>query len=478
MIKTVDNFIGNVSNNRTSKQIEKLKINGYICEIPKNYSNELNITFGQYIQNKNELFQLSDKEPNNEDLIFALSYYKDSKNNPIYSAQTGNYIGKFKYNNTTIDIRSRFSDTFLKRMLNFANDVFLDDVDISGQINNKSDLDYSKFIIYYMFIQKLEKAFLLGLPKAYTTINHHDMKVKGKIDINRFIKYDIPFKGKISSSSREQKEIQEIIDVLYKAIIIIDKESKKNSGISTKNIAHIKTHLKQHKSNKFVSNETITKAIKSKALNNPIFAPYKKVLEYAMFIIKASNLEEKKDAKEKTFGFLVNVADLFEIYLVKLLGYRMPDWEVKHDRENELTVYDKQFYSRHMYPDIVMKKDNTVMVFDAKYKRMTFRGKDNHGAGDLDRNDFFQINTYMTYYDKQDGLEVIAGGLLYPIEKEFNCRFNNEKLKTHSDNWFGNDKTQFIVDGIDLSKDNLTMEDILKSEDTFIERIKCLSNNN
>jgi 5-methylcytosine-specific restriction endonuclease McrBC regulatory subunit McrC len=298
------------------------------------------------------------------------------------------------------------------------------------------------------------------------------MKVKGKIDINRFIKYDIPFKGKVSSTSREQMEVQEIIDVLYKAITIIDKESKKNNAISTKNISNIKTHLKQYKSNKYVSNETIAKAIESKALQNPIFSPYIKVLEYAKLIINANNLEEKKDADKETFGFLVNVAELFEIYLVKLLQYKMPDWDVIH--EEPLDVYQENFFRRNMYPDIVMKKDNKVMVFDAKYKRMLFR--DRYRGADLDRNDFFQINTYMTYYDKQ-GYEVKAGGLLYPIESNIESIEQTADKKAHADNWFGNDKTQFIVDGIDLSKNDLTIEDILKSENAFIDRIQKISEN-
>jgi len=489
MITTVDNFDSSFCNNS-----EKINIHGFelTSNENKNYIfksttivRDTYITLSKYKQNQNVLFSLV--EQNNrkdDDLIISISSYLDKNNTANYAIQTGNYIGKFKYDSVDIDIKSRFSDLFLKRMLNFTNDVYLDDVSVfDAQDNKKNSVDYSKFIIYYMFIQKLEKAFLLGLPKSYVSVNYHEMKVKGKIDINKFIKYDIPFEGKISSISREQWEIHEIIDVLYKAISIIDNQSKNNNLISIQNILHIKTHLKQHKSNRYVSNETISKAIKSKALQNPIFSPYKKVLEYAKFIINANNLEEKKDADKETFGFLVNVAELFEIYLVKLLQYKMTDWEVKHDRENELTVYDKQFYNRHMYPDIVMQKDNKVMVFDAKYKRMKFRGTA-EGIWDLDRNDFFQINTYMTYYDQQESLEVIAGGLLYPIEKEFNCRFNDEickedyeKSDTHSDNWFGNNKTQFIVDGIDLSKKNPSMDDILESENAFIERIQNISEN-
>lgn len=495
-IITVDNFNSSFCNN--SEIINKL---GFELTINKNKNyiftstalvKDTYITIAKYKQNQNQniLFSLiGETNQKDDDLIISISSYINKENTNNYDIQTGNYIGKFKYNKDDIDIKSRFSDLFLKRMLNFANDVYLDDVSVfDAQNNEKNSLDYSKFIIYYMFIQQLEKAFLLGLPKSYVSVNHHEMKVKGKININRFIKYDIPFKGKISSTSREQKEIQEIIDVLYKSITIIEKESKNNNGISIKNILHIKTHLKQHKSNRYVSNETVNKAIKSKALQNPIFSPYKKVLEYAKLIIDANNLEEKKDADKETFGFLVNVAELFEIYLVKLLQHRMPDWNIQHDRDNKISLYKEQFYSRHMYPDIVMKHkyNNKVMVFDAKYKRMTFKtGGGDGGYGDLDRSDFYQIHSYMSYYNNQENTTLIAGGLLYPISSEFDCRFSNDEKcnkeytdkKAHSDSWFGSSKTKFIVDGIDLSKDNLSMDDILESENSFIERIQKISEN-
>ena len=470
-IVTVDNFICNrFSFDNNSKIITDTY---YLqCKRVKDIKDNINITFKDYKNSKNNLFIDDDSNKRDDDKVISLQSHIDNDEKLFYNVVVGNFVGKFTYNGVKIDIKSRFSDIFLKRILNFANDVFLDDVSLfDAKYMDSKDTDYSKFITYYMFIQKLEKAFLLGLPKSYVNVNHHVMKVKGKIDINRFIKYDIPFKGKVSSTSREQKEIQEIIDVLYKAISIIEKESKKTKAISTKNILNIKTHLKQHKSNRYVSNETISKAIKSKALQNPIFAPYKKVLEYAKLIISANNLEEKKDANKETFGFLVNVAELFEIYLVKLLRLHMPDWEVIH--EEQVDVYKDNFFRRNMYPDIVMKKDNKVMVFDAKYKRMKFRGRDKYGAGDLDRNDFFQINTYMTYYDKK-GYDVIAGGLLYPMEADIEKTKQTNDKKAHSDNWFGNSETKFIVDGIDLSKNDFTMEDILKSEDAFINRIKKL----
>ena len=475
MIQTIDNFyLSNIEVITIQKHREDfLKANSYYCLSNIKSINELNITLQDYKDKKfpNNIFFsfFKDEEKtiskNEDDLIISIK--KDGEN---YLAQTGNYVGKFVWKGLEIDIKSRFSNTFLERMLNFANDIFLDDVSITGN-QVKEDFDISKYIIYYMFVQNLEKAFLLGLPKAYKSIEHHEMKLKGKIDINKFIKYDIPFQGKISSVSREQKEIQEIIDVLYKAVKIIDKNNK----AFLKNISHIKTHLKQYKSNNYVSNETINKALKSKALQNPIFAPYKKVLEYARFIINGNNIEEKNDGKQETFGFIINVAELFEIYITKLLQKEFSDWYVESPHLRLDERFGKTYlYSRKIIPDIVMTKNKDVIVFDTKYKKMNFNYVKGNGV-DVDRNDFFQINTYMSYYQNHpDKYNVKIGGLLYPIEKSF----KENKDICHSQTWFGNLNSKFIVDGIDLSdlkEDNENkFASIVKREQKFIEGIKKL----
>jgi len=437
----------------------EINLNNYQAKSPNN-------TFFSFFKDEEKK-----NTKNEDDLIISIK--KDSEGN--YLAQTGNYVGKFVWNGLKIDIKSRFSNVFLERMLNFANDIFLDDVSITGN-KVKENFDISKYIIYYMFVQNLEKAFLLGLPKSYKSIKHHEVKLKGKIDINRFIKNDIPFQGKVSSVSREQKEIEEIINTLYKAVQIIDSNNDRNNKNFTKNISHIKTHLKQHRSNNYVSNETINKAFKSKALQNPIFAPYKKVLEYARFIINGNNIEEKADGKAKTYGFIINVAELFEIYVRKLLQKEFPSWCVESPK---IALYEDMFYSRKIIPDIIMKKDNDVMVFDTKYKKMLMRGT-KEGVWDLDRNDFFQINTYMSYYQNMKynnkNYNIVAGGLLYPIEKSF----KENKNRCYSQTWFGNTNTKFIIDGIDLSNligaqdDENKFTPISKREQKFIDGIKEL----
>ena len=129
------------------------------------------------------------------------------------------------------------------------------------------------------------------------------------------------------------------------------------------------------------------------------------------------------------------------------------------------------FYTRKIIPDIVMIQDKKVIVFDTKYKRMHMRGKNSNDAGDVDRCDFFQINTYMSYYQNhKDAHNLLMGGLLYPME-------SFDKEKCHSKTWFDNPQTKFIVGGIDLSEDleagegEVYFQKIIAKENAFLDSL-------
>ncbi len=396
-----------------------------------------------------------------------------SKNakNPIISVRTidkdkkqitsGNYIGKIFYDNLEVEINSRFGKKFLERMLNFANDVFVDDVSIYQDVKNESNI--SEFILFYIFVQKLEKSFLIGLPKNYQSKKYNDLRFKGNIDMVEFIKHNIPLKAKVATKTREQIEDVHIINVLYKALQVIE---KKNSSF-LKNVKHIKTYLVQNKSEHCFIKESLNKAFSSKALRNQNYQNYKELLKYAKMVIESENFTSKNKNGQKSYSFIINIAELFEIYISKLLRNNFEEYMLDSPK---LEIYKNSFYKRYIIPDIVLSKDDNYIVFDTKYKKMTMEGKSQNGMGDLDRNDLFQIHTYMGYYQKIG--KVLLGGLLYPMQN-----FNEEKC--HSENSILSDGYQFIVDGIFLedsqnSDKEITLEYIIQKEEQFIKRIKKL----
>lgn len=435
-IKISDNFFGNYEQDK---------------KLAKNREKEFSLTLSGYVAKGGKFLSfLPDSQGKDDELIISTRMQDDG-----FYVQTGNFIGSFSHNGIDIEINSRFSNKFLERMLNFANDIYIDDVSTGKSIDAKENL--SKIIIYYLFIQTLERAFLLGLPKGYKDKSHHEAKVMGKVDVAKFIKTDVPFAGKISSANRERQDIGDIVLVLYKALKIVQKEAK---GL-IRPVVNALNYLSEIRESRLVTPNIVHNALNSKALHNPIYAPYKKVLEYAKLIIENEKAGIKGTGKQN-LGFIVNVAELFEIYMRKLLQKEFKDWSVTSPK---IELYKDKFFTRKIIPDIVISSGDKVLVFDTKYKRMNMQGKDQYGLGDVDRNDFFQINTYMSYYQNQ-GKNIVAGGLLYPMEK-----FSRDRC--HSYSWLGNLNTKFIVDGIELVNLNeSSIEEIKIKENEFISRVK------
>ena len=435
-IKISDNFFGNYEQDK---------------KLAKNREKEFSLTLSDYVAKGGKFLSfLPDSQGKYDELIISTRMQDDG----LY-VQTGNFIGSFSHNGIDIEIHSRFSNKFLERMLNFANDIYIDDVSLGKSIDAKENL--SKIIIYYLFIQTLERAFLLGLPKGYKDKSYHEAKVMGKVDVAKFIKTNIPFGGKISSTNRERQDMGDIVLVLYKALKIVQKEAKE----LIRPVANALNYLCEIRESRLVTPSVVHNALNSKSLHNPIYAPYKKVLEYASLIIENEDAGTKSNGKQN-LGFIVNVAELFEIYIGKLLQKEFKGWNVTSPK---IELYKDKFFARKIIPDIVMSNGDKVLVFDTKYKRMNMQGKDQYGLGDVDRNDFFQINTYMSYYQNQ-GKNVVVGGLLYPMDK-----FSRDGCHSHS--WFDNLNTKFIVDGIELANLNeYSIEEIKIKENEFISRIK------
>lgn len=456
-INTVDNFNSKYCDVTSGKN--KNESNNFYCCVNSSRIEIPNFCLKNYLSSKNShylTFNPLESESNgydkrnDDDLI--LSIHKSLDDGKDLVAKSGNYIGQFNYAKHNIQIGSRFGEKFLRRMLNVVNGVFLHEETTTNQTYS------ADFILYYLFIQKLEKAFLLGLPSVYQIVHHHDLNVRGQVDINHLIKSDIPFKGKISTRQRIREVDHNIVTVLSSALRII----KLKFPSMLQNVHNVYTALRQQNP-KVLDTDTIHLATRSRALNNPIYHQYREVLNLAELILKYDGLSPLSSGESNGLGFLVNVAELFELYITKLLQKEFDTWEVSSPK---LLVYNNKFYQRNMIPDIVMKKGNAVLVFDTKYKRMKYTSRSKQGIGDLDRADFFQIHSYLSYYQNKADIKLIAGGLIYPLSDEY--QFED----CVSNSLFGNkNNTKFIVDGVIVDENKTVDCDFELAEEDFLARI-------
>lgn len=396
-------------------------------------------------------------EPDEERLILKLYSKEKPTQEKEYFIQTGLYAGVLYYKGCKFNITTKYGDTFLKRMLNFVNDIYVDTEQIKAQKDETEN--QFLFIIAHLFIQSLEKAIILGLPQQYQKQQERSHKVRGSINFNDYLKRDIPFQGKLTTTFRAQRYVQEIIDVLYLALRKLESVFGKEIHSRLLGLTQI---LKQHYSGHYVNYEVIQKAKTHQAINNPMYSGFKKILEYAEIILLNKDLmPDNKKQNLATTAYLFDIAELYEIYLEKLLNRNFPEWFV--NGQVEMPIYKGQFYGRNFYPDLVLKhkKSGEVIVLDAKFKKMEMQNSD------VDRIDLHQIHSYSGYYQNN----IIASGLIYPLSKPLNID------KSHSDTLYGNNvnDVSFIVDGIYVYE-NQTMEELIKNENEFINRFKKITN--
>lgn len=400
-------------------------------------------------------------EPDEERLILKLYSKEKLEQEKEYIVQTGLYAGVLFYKGFKINITTKNGEAFLKRMLNFVNDIYVDNEQVKATKDETEN--QFLFIIAYLFIQSLEKAAVLGLPQQYKKHLERSHKVRGSIDFNDYLKRDIPFQGKLTSTFRERMYVQDIVDVIYLALRKLERNKILIGQIQSRLFA-IYQLLKQHYSGQFASYATIQKAKTHQSISNPMYSGFKKVVEYAEIILLDKDLmPNNKKQQLATTGYLFDIAELYELYLEKLLSRSFPDWSVSG--QEELRIYQHQFYSRPMFPDLVMKHraNAKVVVFDAKFKKMEMQN------GDLDRADLHQIHSYAGYYRNN----LLAGGLIYPLSREINTE------KAHSKSIYGSQDNEinFIVDGVYVNE-NQTMKELIKNEEAFLNRIASGINKN
>lgn len=408
------------------------------------------------------------KLEDDEQLILKLYTKQNNATNEVeYIVQTGLFAGVVYHNGCEFSINCAYGEAFLQRMLNFLNDVYVDTKEVEADKNQQTNP--FQHILAHLFVHALERSASLGLPQVYQQKSQRSHKVRGSVSINAYLRQDIPFQGKLTTTFKEQSYVQEIIDVLYLAC---DKLKKALGVMVLHPILHLYQMLKSQYSGQFVNQAVIDCAKNNRALHNPMFQGFRRTLEFAEIILNDWGLQNKDNGIKQTYGYLFDISQLFEVYLEKLLSHHFSDWSVLG--QEHLNLYASRFYARNMYPDLVLKhlESGKVIVLDAKFKKMRFDYRD------LDRNDFYQIHTYIHYY----GSDLLFGGLIYPLSDTHNIE--SAYSNTLFDRELFNNKnstSRFIIDGIELTHDDnedVTIKDIISSEKRFIDRLQTLINKN
>ena len=408
-----------------------------------------------FISKKNSLtiFNFGKKSNKDEEEI-AYFNYRDAK------WYAGRFIGEaiFEFNNTKykIIINPRFGNNQLFRMLEEVYNIRLPHSKNNFEKQNQYQYLIKK-LIAFLWLNLLSKANKHGIPKNNTIRFYKGTSIIGKLDIRKSI---LPLftEEKVISKYHEKTPDKTITNILKSAYRILKTEySLTNDMISMSS----KNAIEQLYSSKIAENH-VTENDYNKIQYRDIYLTYKPIVDLSWDILKKRNFGNNRDKNKDGLSFFIDMAEIWEMYLKSILKKKFlkDGWIIRNDK---ITTYKEKDFRRTLIPDIILEKGDDVMVWDAKYKRMEF------DYFDYDRSDFFQIHTYISYF--KENRNVIAGGLLYPLSKEFS-NIRQEKNKANSLYSEEKNKINFIVDGIDYSQIN--EENIVTEESKFLNRISSI----
>ena len=250
--------------------------------------------------------------------------------NDIGSITTGNIVGFIGKGKTDIRIHSRFSviDNKDKNKWEVKNDYFLyymlEKVMAINlfDLNTKSSRDKDVFdLLMFYFPKLLKDALSQGLYKKYVYREYNDSNVRGVLDVNRHIRYNIPANGRIAYRTREYSYDNPVTQLIRHTIEFIRR--KRNAKQILHNNPDTESFVQQ-----IVQATPTFQAQKRQVIINmnlrpvvhPYYTKYAALQNLCLRILRYDKLSYEAANDKKIHGLLVDAAWLWEEYIAKVLS--------------------------------------------------------------------------------------------------------------------------------------------------------------
>lgn len=279
-----------------------------------------------------------------------------------HKLRTNSIVGFVGRNGTHLSIHSRFAnganseqDYFLHYMLQRVAQISL------FHLDHTTDQDDSFDFLIYLFPRLLNKAISQGVYKKYVTRRYNDANVRGVIDINRHIRYNEPFNGRVNYTTREFSYDNELTQLIRHTIEYIAR--RRDGGNILSADPNTKQAVQQIISATPSYQPSRRLAIVNKNLRplvHPYYSDYAPLQKLCLQILRHDELKYGH-AKDEIYGVLIDAAWLWEEYLAIVLKGKLQ--HLRMDSDPKYYLFEEQ--RQQIIPDYL--SPNKDVVADAKY---------------------------------------------------------------------------------------------------------------
>ena len=320
--------------------------------------------------------------------------------------RAGRYIGELRRAGRVLEIRPRLGIETIARWVGAALNVRV--VPATAEHRDTSALVAE--LMAAVWRAAVTDAARHGLPGFRTDTLHEGLFARGRIDVRRTLRIAASGRPGIASVDRPRTADNAATRAIVLADRVLDAHIERAYWRGER-VAEVVTQMRSATGDR----PRLPTARELRQVRyTPITLPYKRAAWLSWQIARRTGLRASATA-EGAEGFLIDVAELWELFLVhcarKACGASVVTHGTRLSTAQRLlhSAEDQQHGLGRLYPDIVIgAADSPRAILDAKYKPL----REPRG---VDREDLYQLVSYLTSHSPSgDALGMLA----YPLDAE------------------------------------------------------------
>ena len=349
-----------------------------------------------------------------EDHVIALERRATEDPEPVVYAdaagrwRAGRFIGSLVMGDIRLDIRPRFPFEVLLSWVDAAyNFIAIPD---AAQLQEADS--FVPWLMAMLWSRRLDQACRHGLPALRMEAVHEGRLARGRIDIATTVRLRRRRPEYLVTRTRERTLDNDIARTLVCAENAL-KHATRSDKWQPRRVRDLCAQMREA-----VGPRPLlpTEAELRRIRYTPIRLPFRSLVAFSHRLARQRGFLSAADG-DKAEGILLDVAELWELFLLSCVRAARPDLKVEHGTRTLTAVPPHLLYSEarpdlglgELYPDILVSDDRGVVaVLDAKYKRLAWAPDRPDG---VERGDRYQLISYLSRF--RDGDRTL-GALLYP----------------------------------------------------------------
>ena len=324
---------------------------------------------------------------------------------------TGRYIGDLSLDGRRLEIRPRLGDVVIEEWLG----EILNLVAVPETAARMHSDSFIARLMGAVWCRAVDQASRHGPPSFRRSHNHRGFYVRGRLDVRATARLRATGSPHVAST----QSYRDLDNDVSRTLVAAERALTARIGHDHWHTPRVKEMLPWLRSAVGARPRLPQRRALRRIRYTPITRQFRSVADLSWRLAQLQGYTAASE-KGKSEGLLVDVAELWELFVVKCLERAVPALRVDHGTHAGQTTWllsslsDPQAGLGRLKPDVLAYDgDVAAVVADAKYKRLEDRWPERPQG--VDRADLYQLTSYLARYSPQgDAL----GLLVYPRDDE------------------------------------------------------------